>query len=126
MTDIPSIVPGWVLRSKVGDKIVCVDVDGLNIYHNCLLPTVGVIYTIREILVKDSCYKGQWVYTPSFLLMEIKNDVHRWSLKDGSVEFWERHFQWSRFKPLTQKLTDISVFTSMLKGSESHLEVVKA
>lgn len=80
---------------RVGQKVVCVDASGV---ISAKPLSVGPVYTIRE-LFDDPTY-GHGV-----ILEEIINGI---SLRG---EFGYRS---SRFRPVVDRKTDISIFTKML------------
>ena len=101
---------GWWHQAKPGDRVVCVvDWDFLTklaaIGDGIRLPTVGSIYTIREILIRlgEVCVR----------LEEIQNEV----MVYGDLEHPdEQSFLASRFRPVEYRVTDITIFTAMLTG----------
>jgi hypothetical protein len=90
----------------VGQKVVCVD-DSLSELRDVdeILPTKGKIYTIRAIVRRSSL---------GFHLVEITNEPYRY--RDG---FGELSFKASRFRPVVERKTDISIFTAMLTPAKA-------
>lgn len=96
---------------RVGQKVVCVsvgqNVPGRNTVAKYLKQ--GAIYTIRELC--DFPYEPDRDLGPGVRLEEVYR-----SPIDGE---WEDYpFSIYRFRPLTEKKTDISVFTAMLNTSK--------
>lgn len=67
------------------------------------LPQMGVVYTIREI--------GLYCDEPIVWLNEIVNEPHFYI---DIFDVAEQGFGATRFRPVVEKKTDISVFTAML------------
>lgn len=92
---------------KIGQKVVLVDASGWDAHDYILwdYPKQGDVYTIREIVpiaeLGFNCLR----------LEEIRNEPAR-SREIG--ELMEPCFRASRFRPLAEKKTDISIFTAML------------
>jgi len=90
----------------VGQKVVCIaphdqwETEG---HKDIILPVKDGIYTIRAI------YPGVTVPGLYFLLSEIRNQPVRTEIGDV-----EQRFNAHAFRPIVEKKTDISVFTSML------------
>ena len=91
----------------VGQKVVCVD-DHFNCGYARLVktPIKGQVYTIRRLYTFKAC-TGSVVTIVH--LEEIVNPVLKW---DAGV--MEAGFVPRRFRPVVQRKTDISLFTSML------------
>ena len=94
---------------RVGQKVVCVDADGLQSDRSIFssLPQVGSVYTVREIIPSDC----GWPRVPALTLNEIKGE---WDPMWG-VEY---SFLATRFRPIVDRTTDISVFKEMLHPSK--------
>ncbi len=97
---------------KVGDKVVCVNIDHSQSYQSlCLFLTVGNIYTIR------------WIGEFKFRLALMKNMETAIAVRLNEVDGVDRDCQINgpdvpffayRFKPLIKKQTSIEVFTKLL------------
>lgn len=88
----------WAARAKVGDKVVCVhDADKLAVWlvfdGNLTTPTVGTVYTIREIYLGTRLEIG-------FTLVEIVNPVIK-CVGPYCVEQRETGFDSRFFRPAT-------------------------
>ncbi len=86
----------------VGQKVVCVDVSE-KLVAAANYPIVDNVYTIRKIVLD-----GDHIIV---LLSEICN-LHI------SSRIGEPGFGASRFRPLTERKTDISIFTKMLTDKQ--------
>lgn len=89
----------------VGQQVVCVNASGLekHFYPRTRLPVERTIYTVRELLaIKDK---------PLLRLIEIVN--HEYDFESG---VFEPAFHVSRFRPVVEKKTDISIFTALLNS----------
>jgi hypothetical protein len=83
---------------RVGQKVVCVNDNGRSLRPSWeILPVRGETYTIR-------CIEGRAVR-----LAEIINDPFPYSEGLGELKFLA-----SRFRPIVERKTDISIFTKML------------
>jgi hypothetical protein len=71
------------------------------------MPVLNSIYTIREVITLNGHVAVR--------LVEIKNPVLEYG--DGTNEM---AFRASRFRPVVERKTDISIFTAMLKKKEIH------
>ncbi len=89
---------------KVGDKVVCINADGLAEYEEA--PVRGQIYTIRDIA-------ADWVGRVGVRLQEVRNGPHPGVVPDDSG-CTERGFLTSRFRKVQPRKTDISVFEAIL------------
>lgn len=94
----------------VGQKVVCVDGSE---HSSCecsgaVMPVAGKIYTIREIRINPRSGIA------NFHLHEIHNDLVL-SEVDG---LGEPYFSSTRFRPIIERKTDISIFTAMLNPSQ--------
>jgi hypothetical protein len=92
---------------RVGQKVVCVD-DAFPGHELCLADTLlraGYIYTIAAV-VAESCVSRPGPY-PGIHLVEINRPL---SKHDGRVLAYRA----SRFRPIVERKTDISIFTKML------------
>lgn len=90
----------------IGQRVVCVDALG-----NCFLMQ-GVQYTV-------SGFRNLMSGVPGVYLAEVS---HRYG--DGSIDP-HTPFYASRFRPIVESKTDISIFTKMLTGVPNELEGVK-
>lgn len=91
----------------VGQKVVCVDValrhcDGAGLAS---LLTIGAIYTVRDFDRRAADVHG----APTLRLEEIRGPE---VLSPRGL--WEIGFYPDRFRPVTEKKTDISCFTRIL------------
>lgn len=102
-------------KFHVGQKVVCV--EETVIPEECVIgrmpmvPVVGNIYEIREILIGDLSGK------PCLRFHEIPNEDVLYIVGNRLMEgvpAWEAH----AFRPLITRKTDISVFTAMLAGQK--------
>lgn len=92
---------------EVNDQIVCVDTDFIVISRDEEKPTLGRIYTIREILIADD--------TACVRLKEIHNKpIRSCSGFTGLVEVSWYHWH---FKKTKRVETDISAFKELLNPS---------
>ena len=103
----------------VGQKVVCVK-DDFGSSWACVQrkPRRGRIYTVRASLTFDYVVEG---ITPTILLKEIINPVEHWD--DGlraEISFWV-----GRFRPITERKTDISLFEKMLTDAPKEVEIVE-
>lgn len=85
----------------VGQKVVCVDTSGLPSFLSKLIK--GKIYTVRG-FVLGIC--RDWSVGEGITLMEMKNPPTPSGQENG--------FDPSRFRPIDDRKTDISVFTALL------------
>lgn len=85
----------WIKTAKVGDRIVCVDANGLFV---CQPLQSGEVYVIREIV--------EWYGEIGILLDGIHNEMH----PSGEYGYYAH-----RFRPVTPRKTDITVFTDILR-----------
>jgi len=88
------------MNFRVGQKIVCVDnsVDYGCTWQPGECPQIGEVYTVERI---------GFYFSPSVQLVELPRTcpVHKW-------------FRQSRFRPIVERKTDISIFTKMLTPRE--------
>lgn len=84
----------WVERAKAGDKVVFVDDSHMDQKRSEKRPTLGGVYTIREIIVSSGGV--------AFTLNEIVNKPKQYSRGFGEYALWA----W-RFRPV--KNTDAQV-----------------
>lgn len=93
---------------RVGQKVVCVDDDPHG--DNGIFPTKGKIYTIA--------WSGQWRHpaygdtNPCVHLVEIKRPASK-------QIFCVVPYLASRFRPVAERKTDISIFKAMLKDTKA-------
>lgn len=93
----------------VGQKVVCVDASDMDTYFSDVsCPVEGGIYTVRNFRETGES---------AIRLVEIVNPKHPWM--DG---FNECGFRPSRFRPIVERKTDISIFTSMLNPSKRSVD----
>lgn len=106
---------------KVGQKVVCINDDWFehpswaDVAHK---PVKGQIYTVRDI---DQLPLALGFDIPGLHLIELTNPTQFWYF-GMDIFVAEISFESDRFRPLEEKKTDISAFTSLLKTKE--LEVV--
>ena len=89
-----------------GQKVVCIDDTDFPIskMHGFATPVKDVVYHIREIVDYPH------LNCVGFSFVEIRNPAVRW--RDGLREIT---FHQSKFRPVIEKKTDITIFTEMLK-----------
>lgn len=97
-----------------GAKVICVD-DHFDdprplavIAQECI-PTTGQVYTVREVGFLQPIFPD----TLCLRLVEITNPTKPY-VYESVVIVTERCFSADRFRPLTKRPTDISVFTDLL------------
>ena len=97
---------------RVGQKVVCI--KGGNITHNGFVPVTGGIYTVRGF------FRGQYDGSPRIWLEEY---IHPEKI-DGIEIGWNA----TRFRPIVERKTDISIFTEILRreSAPSSLSLVEA
>lgn len=90
---------------RVGQKVVCVDACFVEVPN---IPTLGAVYTIREIFVNFGCpiRGGCGVYVE-----EITNPIHQ-------ISGMEYGFYSFHFRPIVERKTSIEIFTAMLKPTK--------
>jgi hypothetical protein len=84
---------------KVGQKVVCVDINGAGRYPGYTYPELKTVYTVRELF---NCPRHGHL---CMLLVEIINEA-RAGLEPG--------FGAHRFRPVVDRTTDISIFNRIL------------
>jgi hypothetical protein len=87
---------------RIGQKVVCIDANG-KLYPDKPYPKQGGIYTVRAIFFDPIAI---------LLLAEIKNEP-----LNCCCRCRQRHepgYQASRFRPLVERKTDISIFVNIL------------
>lgn len=99
------------MRFHVGQKVVCVDDDPEG--HPGLFPVAGQIYTIRWV----GMFFNPWFKTNKFCvhLIEINRPA-------GNLTRCVVPYRASRFRPVVERKTDISIFTEML-GPQRELSI---
>lgn len=90
----------------VGQKVVCVDADGVNPLLHSL--DKGAVYQLRHLLVDDFGVEGCF-------LVGVKNFCHAYTGIEHGYEI-------RRFRPVVTRKTDISIFTEMLTNTPSPVE----
>lgn len=97
---------------RAGQRVVYWNEDGLagHFYGTEILPTVGKVYTIRELLE----IKGH----PLLRLVEIRNEP-----MDYRYGVFECAFNRRRFRPVVERKTDISIFKKMLNPNHDRVSV---
>lgn len=93
---------------RVGQKVVCVDASGLPSFMAKLIE--GKIYTVRG-FVLGIC--RDWSIGDGVTLMEMKNPPTPCGQENG--------FDPSRFRPIVDRTTDISIFTAMLTPNKTRV-----
>lgn len=97
----------------VGQKVVCVDASPSR-YSSLLVRTPlqkGTIYTVRGI--------DRWDGVTSYYLEEIVHPVlDIWLDREPTEPTWHGR----RFRPIAERKTDISIFTSMLNPSKRSVD----
>lgn len=96
---------------RVGQKVVCVDISPMT-HRKTKAPasdylSVGAIYTIRW--VGDAPFEADKHLGPYLKLAEIIRD------DDKNPEYSDYPFIASRFRPIVERKTDITVFTEILR-----------
>jgi hypothetical protein len=86
---------------RVGQKVVCVK-EPHKANPRVTQPVVGKVYTVRQTYLSWPDSK------PGIVLDEIQNGIHRASGQ-------EYGFYASRFRPVVERKTDISIFTEILR-----------
>lgn len=100
---------------RVGMKVVCIKA-GVSSTHAPLC--VGSVYHIRAIGDYGDP-AGPWVK-----LREVKNVTCRAVLWDGRTVHEELVYSASRFRPVQERKTDISIFTAMLNPSQATVDAM--
>lgn len=99
----------------VGQKVVCVDGScryGRRWHPECCPPSEGATYTVRD--VGDNVEGGLGVKLFEALCVGVF---------DGALE-QDAFFRASRFRPVVERKTDISIFTRMLTPNTREIENV--
>lgn len=109
---------GWWLTAKPGDRIVCVKARfylsaDFCVRHGILLPKKGRIYSIRAI---GPTWSKQKEF--SLLLREIVNE----SFMIEGIDCGEPCWPATSFRPVVNRATDISIFTTMLTGQPARAD----
>jgi|HubBroStandDraft_4_1064222.scaffolds.fasta_scaffold00045_66 hypothetical protein len=98
---------------QIGQKVVCVDDSTTDAAGRASLQSRGMIWPSKG-LVYVVRWVGHWHFNDGPLLAvrvaEIINPVVTWA--DGDAD--ELAFLASRFRPLIERKTDISIFTEIL------------
>ncbi len=82
---------------KTGDKLICINVDGLSKkIHMSSIPVLGGIYTVRGIPPRLK----YWCDKPGVLLEEITGDMSVVNCFNGKYTLIECHFYQDRFMKL--------------------------
>lgn len=98
---------------RVGQKVVCVDARPTNIFGLSVLES-GRVYTVRWV--------GLWGYAarrPNQLCIRLE-EIDRGEDPGAPhmIEIFDMPFRATRFRPVVEKKTDISVFTAMLNQKQ--------
>jgi len=101
---------------RIGQKVVCVDDfwEAPPAADHLIRPQKDQVYTVRDLAPGWISSNG-----PAIRLEEIINRKTLWQ-KSG---FCELAFKTSRFRPLVERKTDISIFTAMLTPSPKYVKV---
>lgn len=93
----------------VGQKVECINTDGWNAedYANWSYSRKGDVCTIEGFDSFEDCGL-------TLILEEYRNH----EAKDWNMVWGKCSFRASRFRPLVEKKTDISIFTEMLTSKE--------
>lgn len=91
---------------QIGQKVVCIARPTERALGGEIYPDVGEVYTVRDIR-SSIRWGGDFVIR----LNEIRNPERRY--KNG--EFTECWFRSTRFRPVAERKTDITVFTEILR-----------
>lgn len=96
---------------RVGQKVVCVDASGWR-RGIFIYPEQGEKYTVRDVEPNAHgvlCIRVEEISQPAALSADMSM-------------YCEPLFRASRFRPLIEKKTDISIFTAMLNPSKRRVE----
>lgn len=100
---------------RVGQKVVCVDADG------DFLPSgqieEGRVYTIREVGLTVTDEGG-------LRLVEVDLSAPGYVGRHSRKPVRDNFYRASRFRPVVERKTDISIFTAMLTGTKKRRVVV--
>ena len=92
----------------VGQKVVCINAKDTHSHPNNIQElTEGAIYTVRWVGSKEASEDGLGIK-----LVEVMRYVL--SLSGERIREEDMPFDATRFRPLVEKKTDISIFTEML------------
>jgi hypothetical protein len=91
---------------RVGQKVVCVQGSVVGLGHKPIV--VGNMYTVRDV-GDDGDPRGYWIR-----LNEVRNQVRYGCLWNGVWTDREPTYTATRFRPIVERPTDISIFTAML------------
>ncbi len=96
---------------RVGQKVVCISgpIEAARGYNQEVQPAIGHVYTIRSIDDFDDAPPHMPHFGVGLLLEEITCPVHSGFGLECSFS--------SRFRPIVERKTDISIFTEMLTPS---------
>ncbi len=97
-----------MINFHVGQKVVCIrGLEPGSGYGWEIQPEINEVYTIRDIdCERESC--------PDPIGLRLVEIVNKPALYYGCVEPSEGSFGSSRFRPVVERKTDISIFTEML------------
>lgn len=85
---------------RIGMKVVLIDDNWPDYVNDEIMPVLGTVYTIREIIDHRA---------NPIRLVEIQNPIRTY--RDGTGEVG---FRASRFRPVVERKTDIAIFKVML------------
>lgn len=102
------------MNFRVGMKVVCIYGGDWQIHGHETVPRFQKVYTIRAI-------DPRTISGCALLLAEIKNrpDIYR---SANGVTIAEKCWRGSRFRPVVERKTDISIFTAMLNPSKRSVD----
>lgn len=99
---------------RVYQKVLCVTSPANMGYGDEIMPTVGEIYTIRDI--RPSLFRESAVAVVH--LAEIRNDHRVYRMNDAGYEAMDEcWFRSNHFRPLVSKTTSIEIFRKLLTPS---------
>lgn len=93
---------------RIGQRVVCIYDGAWAIYGHEATPVCGHVYTIRGISTEST--SGM-----AFLLEEIRNKPDLYTDRKRRAVFKEKLFRAERFRPLTERKTDISFAVEILR-----------
>jgi hypothetical protein len=97
---------------RVGQKVVCIEGRPIGGSGFEIWPVEGAVYTVRELCISP------WSAGVLMRLEEIHNAPIVYG-RNGIVSRWECAFMVSRFRPIIERKTDISIFKAMLNPSKT-------
>jgi hypothetical protein len=109
----------WWLNAKPGDRVVCVGWDDRDGPKNFLVakgmkvPSKGSVYSIRCVGPTIGCSKR--------FALRLREIVNPPLIIEG-VDIGEVCWRVEWFRPVVNRATDISIFTSMLNGQPTRVD----